>query len=139
MDREMIREKLESLRRCLHRVSEKCPADAAILVRDFDLQDIVALNLSRAVQLSVDIGAHLIADLEAPPPDTMGQTFDVLSDSGIIDKGLAARLKKAVGFRNIAVHAYEAINWSIVHSLAHNQLGDFTEFARIIALKLEQA
>ena len=27
MDREVIEQKLESLRRCLHRVAEKCPSD----------------------------------------------------------------------------------------------------------------
>ena len=61
MDREVVEQKLESLRRCLQRIQAKCPADAESLVADFDLQDIVSLNLSRAVQLCVEIGAHLIA------------------------------------------------------------------------------
>ena len=73
MDREVIEQKLESLRRCLQRVAEKCPSDPDRLGRDPDLQDIVTLNLSRAVQLCVDLGAHLIADLDVSPPDTMGQ------------------------------------------------------------------
>jgi hypothetical protein len=72
MDREVIEQKLESLRRCLQRVAEKCPSDPATLGRDLDLQDIVTLNLTRAVQLSVDLGAHLIADLDVLPPDSMG-------------------------------------------------------------------
>jgi len=58
MDREVIEQKLESLRRCLHRIETKCPADARTLVADIDLQDIVALNLSRAVQICVDIGSQ---------------------------------------------------------------------------------
>jgi uncharacterized protein YutE (UPF0331/DUF86 family) len=70
MDREVIEQKLESLRRCLQRVAEKCPPDPATLGRDPDLQDIVTLNLTRAVQLCVDLGAHLIADLDVLPPDT---------------------------------------------------------------------
>ncbi len=44
MDREVIEQKLESLRRCLQRVVEKCPPDPATLGRDPDLQDIVTLN-----------------------------------------------------------------------------------------------
>ena len=52
MDREVIEHKLESLRRCLQRVAEKCPSDQDKLGRDADLQDIVTLNLSRAVQVS---------------------------------------------------------------------------------------
>ncbi len=137
MDREMIAEKLESLRRCVQRVADKCPPDAEILSHDFDLQDIIALNLSRAVQLCVDISAHLISDLDGPPPDTMGETFHALSREGIIPGALADRLRKAVGFRNIAVHNYEAINWTIVHSIARHRLGDFSEFATAVATRMQ--
>ena len=136
MDREVVEQKLESLRRCLQRIEKKCPSEASTLVADIDLQDIVALNLSRAVQISVDIGAHLIAGMEVSPPDTMGQTFDVLAQAGILNNALATSLKKAVGFRNIAVHNYESINWNIVHSIAKHHLADFSEFAKIVASKL---
>jgi uncharacterized protein YutE (UPF0331/DUF86 family) len=129
MDREVIEQKLESLRHCLQRIEIKCPADAQTLATDADLQDIVALNLSRAVQVCVDIGAHLISGMEVPPPDTMGQTFDLLARAGVLTDALASSLKKAVGFRNIAVHSYETINWHIVHSIAKNHLVDFSEFA----------
>ena len=136
MDREVIEQKLESLRRCLQRVADKCPPDPETLRRDPDLQDIVAINLTRAVQLCVDIGAHLIAGTQVPPPDTMGQTFDVLATGGVIPENLAMQLKKAVGFRNIAVHNYEEIDWAIVHAIARHHLGDFTEFAKVIGSRL---
>jgi len=61
----------------------------------------------------VDIGAHLIATLDVPPPDTMGQTFDALAKAGILGADLASRMKKSVGFRDIAIHDYEAIDWLI--------------------------
>lgn len=132
MDREVIEQKLESLRRCLQRIHEKCPPTAEILAGDFDSQDILALNLSRAVQICVDIGAHIISNRNVPPPATMGQTFDVLAGLGIIHLDLAARMKNAVGFRNIAVHNYETINWQIVHAIATNHLSDFKNFALAI-------
>lgn len=136
MDREVVEQKLESLRRCLKRIETKCPTDAATLATDIDLQDIVSLNLSRAVQISVDIGAHLIAGMEVPPPDTMGQTFDLLAQEGVLNIELASSLKKAVGFRNIAVHNYENINWGIVHSIVKCHLADFSEFAKVVATRL---
>lgn len=138
MDREVVEQKLESLRRCLWRIETKCPMDAATLIADIDLQDIVSLNLSRAVQISVDIGAHLIAGMDVPPPDTMGQTFDLLAQEGVLNSELASSLKKAVGFRNIAVHNYERINWEIVHSIVKYHLADFSAFAKIVAVKLGQ-
>ena len=84
----------------------------------------------------MDLGAHLIADLEVLPPDTMGQTFDALARVGVIPESLAQQLKRAVGFRNIAVHHYEEIDWAIVHGIALNHLSDFNEFAKVIASRL---
>lgn len=138
MDKDVVAQKLESLRRCLQRLALKCPSDPQVLVADLDLQDIVALNLSRAVQISVDIGAHLIAGLEVPPPDTMGQTFDVLAQAGVLNPELAGNLKKSVGFRNIAVHNYERINWLVVHNIVQHHLVDFIDFATIIGAKLDE-
>jgi uncharacterized protein YutE (UPF0331/DUF86 family) len=133
VDRDVIEQKIESLRRCVARVRQKCPATADALANDVDAQDILTLNLTRAVQLSVDIGAHIIAARDNPAPDTMGQTFDVLAALGLISPELAVRMKKAVGFRNIAVHNYEAIDWQIAHAIATRHMEDFTAFAGAIA------
>lgn len=95
MDRTVIENRLESLRRCLARIRAKCPATAAALAQDPDAQDIVAINLTRAVQLCVDIGAHLVAATERPAPETMGQTFDLLAESGSISTDVATRMNKA--------------------------------------------
>ena len=133
MDRQVIEQKLESLRRCLARLESKRPAQAADLLNDIDLQDIVSLNLSRAVQISVDIAAHLVSGMDVAPPATMGQTFALLAQQQVLPADLAVRMKKAVGFRNIAVHSYEAINWEIVYSIIKFHLDDFSAFAKIIA------
>jgi len=110
VDRDIIEQKLESLRRCLQRLEDKKPADPKKLLHDLDLQDILTINLTRAIQLCVDIGAHIIASKDASSPDTMGQTFDILAQVGIIEQDLATQLKKAVGFRNVAVHNYAKID-----------------------------
>ena len=132
MDKQIVEQKLESLRRCIERIQGKQPLSANDLEIDIDKQDIISLNLSRAVQLTVDIGVHIISGLSSQVPDTMGQTFEVLADKHVIPKELATRLKKSVGFRNIAVHNYDAINWDIVHSIVQLHLRDFSEFAKAI-------
>lgn len=136
MDRVLIEQKLESLRRCVARVAAKCPAGIETLASDADLQDIVVLNLTRAVQLCVDLGAHLIAETELPAPETMGQTFDLLSQAGVLEHDLAERMKRAVGFRNLAVHQYQAIDWAIVHAICVRHLQDFRAFAQAVAVRL---
>ncbi len=128
----VIEQKLESLRRCLLRIRQTCPEDSKVLQSNADAQDILTLNLTRAVQIAVDIGAHLLVQEEAPPPGTMGETFDRLCELGIVDVRLADRMKRAVGFRNLAIHNYEEINWAIVHTICTKHLTDFEDFARAV-------
>jgi uncharacterized protein YutE (UPF0331/DUF86 family) len=132
MDQRVIEEKLESLRRCIRRVENKRPASSSELETDIDLQDILSINLERAVQLCVDIGAHIISLAEKNAPQTMGETFKILYEMKILKSNTAEVMKKTVGFRNIAVHNYERINWAIVYSICTKQLKDFKQFAREI-------
>jgi uncharacterized protein YutE (UPF0331/DUF86 family) len=132
MDKDVVLNKLESLRRCIARVQAKVPASAAVLREDYDLQDIIVVNLERAVQSCVDIGLHLIGDREIPVPDTMAETFKSLHRAGILDEHVAERMTKAVGFRNTAVHAYQEIDWEIVFRIATDHLDDFRAFSRQI-------
>lgn len=129
MDQQLIAEKLESLRRCVERIRTRCPDQASQLASDPDLQDIVSLNLTRAVQICIDVAAIVISDSDLPAPDTMGGAFDALAELGVIDGVLARQLKAAVGFRNIAVHSYRRIEWEIVHRLCQDNVEDFRKFA----------
>ena len=130
MDKIVINKKLDSLYRCIKRVAEKCPANAGELKTDIDLQDVIVLNLSRAVQLCVDIAAHVLATSSKQSPGTMGEIFQRLVELEFITQHLADRLRKSVGFRNLAVHNYHDLNWDIVFAVASKHLVDFEEFAR---------
>ncbi len=138
MDRDLVETKLESLRRCIERIAGKTPSSVDQLVSDPDVQDIIALNLQRAVQLSVDVAAHMIAETDATPPSTMAENFWILQKLQIIDPVLAERLTKAVGFRNIAVHSYQAINWNVVYQICRHHLDDFRQFTKAVAHHLQR-
>jgi uncharacterized protein YutE (UPF0331/DUF86 family) len=137
MDPEVISAKLESLARCAVRIRSKLPKGWNELSTDFDAQDIIVLNLERAVQLCVDISAHMLSDLEGPTPQTMADTLRALGVTGIIDRGLADRLARAVGFRNIALHQYRELDWRIVFFIATEGMEDFRIFASAIIAAIE--
>jgi uncharacterized protein YutE (UPF0331/DUF86 family) len=130
MDKRIIEAKLESLRRCIGRIEQKTPQNSDALKNDYDLQDIISVNLERAVQQCVDIASHIIASSENEAPDTMAKTFQVLFDMNILTQHTAEIMKKTVGFRNIAVHNYSDINWEIVFNICQKQLSDFKAFAK---------
>ena len=86
MDQRVIDEKLESLRRCIKRVETKRPGSPSELEEDIDLQDILSVNLERAIQQCVDIGAHIIASSEEEAPNTMADTFQKLLDMHVFNE-----------------------------------------------------
>jgi len=55
----VIKTKMESLRKCLDRIETKTPETLDDLLKNIDVQDIIALNLERSVQLCVDIANHI--------------------------------------------------------------------------------
>jgi len=134
MAEQVMAQKLESLRRCLGRIRQHLPERPEGLLHDPDRQDIIALNLTRAIQIAADMASHHIAGRsDIPAPQSMGQSFQLLADCGVIDAELAVGLRKAVGFRNILVRSYETINWEIVFALCTERLADFERFAQSMA------
>jgi uncharacterized protein YutE (UPF0331/DUF86 family) len=130
MEAEIVLTKLESLNRCITRLEEKLPSEVDILRENYDLQDIIILNLERSVQLCVDLGLHVLSDSSIARPSSMAEVFHALSENGILEKDVAENLAKAVGFRNIAVHEYQELNWDIVWSILTNHISDFKGFGR---------
>lgn len=133
MDPSVTLAKLDSLRRCLRRIASRRPASAAALLDDLDAQDIISLNLERAVQQCVDLATMRLADTDDPPPASMKEAFELLGRAGVLTHDLAARMGAAVGLRNILVHEYRRVDWTIVFHVIHHRLDDFTEFAGQVA------
>ncbi len=137
MDKLIIANKIESLRRCMVRVEQRCPQSLDELLNDIDAQDVLTLNLSRAIQLCVDIALHILSSSNQVMPQTMAEAFTGLVEEGLISADIAEKMRKAVGFRNIAIHEYEQINWAIVYAIATERLDNFKLFARQVSHLLE--
>lgn len=132
MDHDVIDNKLESLIRCIERIQSKKPATIDDLMENLDMQDIIILNLERAIQLAVDTGLHILSRSGADTPNTMSEVFITLNTLGVLEHETALRLAKSVGFRNIAVHEYRRIDWNIVYHIINAGLEDFRVFVRSV-------
>jgi uncharacterized protein YutE (UPF0331/DUF86 family) len=55
--------------------------------------------------------------------------FVLLQQRGVIDADLTSRLRRMVGFRNIAVHEYQTIDPAILESILERHLGDLKALA----------
>ena len=99
MNRSTLNNKIESVLRCLNRIESQNVQNQNDLVDNYDKQDIVMLNLERAIQLCADIAAHILADHADTISPTMAAAFSNLAKLNIIPQDLSLRLSKAVGFR----------------------------------------
>ena len=131
----VISSKIESLRRCLDRLTSKKPDSLNQLLEEIDLQDILALNLERSIQLCVDIANHILSNLDDSPAMSMAESFDRLSVKEIISRELAGNFRRAVGFRNLSVHAYDKIDWNLVWTNFECDLSGLVQFVEIIEEK----
>jgi uncharacterized protein YutE (UPF0331/DUF86 family) len=132
----ILEPKLDALARCLLRIESKKPFTLEQLKSDFDLQDIVSINLERAVQQCVDIATTILSDSNEPAPLTMSESFSKLKSIGWITDETVVRMQKAVGMRNLMVHEYEKMDWAIVFAICERHLIDFKKFAKEIIAKI---
>ena len=88
--------------------------------------------LQRACESSIDAAMHLVRIQRLGVPQESREAFELLEGAGHLDGALADRLKRMVGFRNIAVHDHQRLDIDIVRSIVHERLDDFGAFARLL-------
>jgi len=128
---------LATITRCPRRIRDVAGADPA-LVEDIDVQDIVVLNLQRAIQAAIDLAAHVISQRGWGLPDSIKAHFTILAREGVIDPELCTKLEAMVGFRNIAIDDYEALDIAILKRIVGERLSDLEAFAGAVVRALER-
>ncbi|MGH8559882.1 MAG: type VII toxin-antitoxin system HepT family RNase toxin [Methylococcales bacterium] len=123
--------KAASIERAVKRAREEYAAAANFAV-DFTRQDAAILNIQRACEATLDMGQHLIRRERLGIPNSARDVFSLLVEAGWIDAPLADSLKRMVGFRNIAIHQYQALLLPITVSVITKHLDQLLEFSAFI-------
>lgn len=128
VERDVVLAKVATVERCLARIAEVRGRRAELTA--LDVEDLTVVNLTRAAQASIDLAAHVVATEALGLPDSLAANFTLLEQHGMLDSALAARLRGMVGFRNIAVHAYQDVDPRVVESIVNHHSDDLRVFAR---------
>jgi len=131
-DRAVLAERAAAIERHLARVAARLPASPSDLVASTDASDAVVLHLWQATQIVIDLAVSVCVARGLGTPGSYADAFRRLQRSGILDPGLADRLVKAAGFRNVVAHAYEQLDMSRVHSAASSGPADLRAFVSIL-------
>lgn len=132
LDADVVLAKVASIRRCIARIRDVTRMDPDLL-DEINTQDIFVLNVERASQAAIALAAHVIAANDWGLPGTLAEGFTILERHDVITPELARRMRAMVGFRNIAVHDYESLDPAILKAILTRHLGDFEEFASVVA------
>lgn len=131
---DVILNKSETILRCIRRINEEYDGDRSNL-ENFTKQDAIILNIQRMCEACIDIAMHIVAISHYGVPQNSRDAFKILNDKGIIESQLAKSLMSMVGFRNIAVHDYQAVNLDIVENIIEKHLDDVLLYRSFIIEK----
>jgi len=129
---DVLLNKAATIERCVARAREEYSAAGAGFALDFTRQDAAVLNIQRACEAALDMGQHIIRTRKLGLPQSARNVFDLLAQHGIIELPLAESLKKMVGFRNIAVHDYQALLLPILVAIITEHLDEFLRFVTAV-------
>lgn len=88
--------------------------------------------LQTAIQIVLDLGAHVLTDRGVVNWEEYRQIPELLAREGIIPSELAGRLARAAGQRNILVHLYLDVDPALVHETLGDELDVFSAFAEAV-------
>lgn len=127
INKDVLLQKTNSIQNCLKRIHDTVNGDLSKL-KSLDVQDIVVLNLQRAIQLIIDMGSYVISIKKLGIPQSLKDVFIILEQNKYLPHDLSVNLQKMIGFRNIAVHDYQALDLDILKAVVSKHLKDFENF-----------
>ena len=128
VDTEIFSRRLDALEGYLDRLRRLGEAPEPDYLAEPGVHDLAARYLHLAVEASIDLANHWIADQGLRTPDSNRDSFTVLEEAGELDATLAERMRGWAGFRNVLVHDYISIDHRIAYAAIHDELDDLVKF-----------
>ncbi len=132
---ELLLKKLAFIETCL--VELRTLAKPEALEVDVKERRFVEHTLQLCVQAVQDVAGHIVSSERLGEPRTNQELFLLLQSAGWIDAPLADVLRAAIGFRNVLVHGYTAVNLDVVRDVLEHHLEDLTRFVDVVRTKLD--
>jgi len=122
--REVIRKRLQRLEEYLQVLEALARYSEAEFLASPERYGSAERFLQLAIEATIDIGSHLVADLNLGQVEVSRDVPYLLAEAGKISPALRETWIKMIGFRNILVHDYLDIDRHIVYEVLQNHLAD---------------
>jgi uncharacterized protein YutE (UPF0331/DUF86 family) len=133
-DEDLIRKKLAFIETCIGEL--RSLAHAERIAVDVKERRFVEHTLQICIQAAQDIASHIISDERLGEPAENVALFGLLARAGWLSEATAVFLRAAVGFRNVLVHGYTAVDPEVVRDVLEKRLVDLERFIAEIRARL---
>ena len=135
VDKNVVLSRVSKIRESVGRLVALAALSEKAFTSDADACAIAERHLQVAIQAVIDIGNHVVADLDLGTPSDYKDIFVLLAKHRVVSTPLAKKLAAMAGLRNVLVHDYMKVDLGLLYRTLRRDLGDFERFVGAI-LKL---
>lgn len=134
-DENLVQKKLAFIESCLGDLRELALPER--LGEDVKERRFVEHTLQICIQAIQDVASHVVSDEKLGEPRTNADLFALLERSGWISADLGTTLRAVIGFRNVLVHGYTAVDLEVLRDVVENRMGDLQNFVDQIRARID--
>ena len=132
VDESRILHKLQAITDSLSKLEELAQMGGDVFLTDFRSIDSAKYNLQTSIEAMIDICNHIISRRRLRIPATNVESFEVVSETGLLAADALPVYRSMARFRNRIVHMYDEVDDSQIHEILQDRLGDIRAFVQSI-------
>jgi len=133
VDESRILHKLQAITDSLSKLEELAQMGKDVFLTDFRSIDSAKYNLQTSIEAMIDICNHIISRKRLRVPATNVESFEVVSEAGLLPADVLPVYRSMARFRNRIVHMYDDVDDSQIHEILQTRLDDIRAFVQHVA------
>jgi len=133
VDESRILHKLQAITDSLSKLEELAQMDRDVFLIDFRSIDSAKYNLQTSIEAMIDICNHIISRKRLRVPATNVESFEVVTEAGLLPADALPVYRSMARFRNRIVHMYDDVDDSQIHEILQTRLDDIRAFVQHVA------
>jgi len=105
-------------------------------LKDAKLRKAIEWSIVSAIEGCINLGRQVIAEKDLRIPENNREVFEILSEEGLISEELLDKMKRAIGYRNMAIHRYSDLDPATTFGIMKKRHFDLELFLSELVNKL---
>ena len=135
IDKQLLHSRIQEIEESISRLEQLRSFNKDEFLNNRDIKDIACYRLLIIIEASISICQHICAREIHQAPETYANCFSLLEEHNLIEPELSLKLQQMVRFRNMLVHIYWEIDYSLVFDFINERLKDVKDYVLQIIKK----